>query len=507
MLISKIKTNKMNFTKSIFCSLILLFLGVTSFGSKNTQKNPNILIFLVDDLGYGDLGCFGHPFMITPNLDKLAAEGMRFTDCHSGAPICSPSRAALLTGRNPYRIGIWNLAGKDAYMQDKEVTIAEVLKKKNYQTFFSGKWHMSHLNYGQPGPGEQGFDKWVMRDKTRLISDHGAFDAKDGVSCNEVIGHSIDMLEARDKDKPFFLEVCVREPHCPLTPPQKYMDMYDNDRVRTLEKSLKYGRVLRPSYIDEKASELARYYYGTVTQMDEAFGRLMAKLDELGVSENTLVYFSSDNGCESPVTHKNSERDKSWGTPGELRGMKRFLYEGGHRVAGIVRWPDVVNPGQVSDELISSVDLMPTICNIVDAEKPNVALDGVDIMPVLKAYPFNREKPLNWNICYTHAPNMAMRLGKYSLVGYFTPLQEGENLQQWIKRSDISSFELYNLDEDIKQEVDLKEKEHATFVLLRDRMLEKWAEIQAEGPTWPNYNAKTRPINEGQQIGIPGAIK
>ncbi|WP_111709767.1 sulfatase family protein [Lutibacter citreus] len=496
----------MNFFKTIVITVFLVCTANKSYGQNDTSK-PNIVVFLVDDLGYGDLSCYGHPFMITPNIDKFASEGMKFTDLHSGSSICSPSRAALLTGRNPYRVGIWRLAGKNTHMRNSEVTIAEVLKKKNYQTFFSGKWHMSDINLGQPTPGDQGFDKWIIRDKDKFVSNKGNVKLEDGGSCVKVVDYSIEMLENRDKKKPFFLEVSIREPHTPLSPPKKYMDLYDNERVRYLEKSIKYGRVLRPSYIDENASELARYYYGTVTQLDEAFGRLMQKLDELEVRENTLVIFTSDNGSEHPVTHKNSERDRSWGTPGELRGMKRFLYEGGHRVAGLMRWPEVIASGVVSDELVSSVDFMPTICNIVEAEKPNVTLDGINILPVLKGYPFNREKPLSWNICYTHAPNMAMRLGKYSLVGYFDPLKEGENLQEWIKRANLSSFELYDLEKDIKQEVDLKEKEHATFVLLRDRMIETFKGIQKEGPTWPNYKAFTRPINEGQQKGIPGAKK
>lgn len=497
----------MNTKNLILCILTVFLLTVSAFGAKNDKVFPNILIFLVDDLGYGDLACYGHPFMITPYLDQLAEEGMRFTDCHAGSPICSPARAALLTGRNPYRVGIWNLAGRDTYMQNEEVTIAEILKEKGYQTFFTGKWHMSNPNNGQPDPGDQGFDRWMIRDAGKFLTNKGDVPYKDGASCDEVVDYSIEMLESRDTKKPFFLEVCIREPHTPLTPPQKYMDLYENDRVRYLEKFLKYGRVKRPSYVDENAPEHARYYYGTITQLDEAFGKLMETLEEQGVDDNTWVFFTSDNGCEHPVTHKNSERDRSWGTPGELRGMKRFLYEGGHRVAGIMRWPEVIQPGAVSEELISAVDLLPTVCEIVGAEKPDVALDGVNILPVLKGYPFIRENPLTWNICFTHAPNMAMRLGKYSLLGYFDPLKEDENLQEWIKSATLQSFELYDLEEDIRQEVDLKYMEEEVFLLMKAQMEVKWMEIQKDGPTWPNYKSRTRPINEGFQIGIPGAVR
>ena len=495
--------------------LYLSYLFMMFMLAGNLAQQPNIVVFLVDDLGYGDLACYSHPFMITPNLDKFTVEGMRFTDCHSGSPICSPSRAALLTGRNPFRLGIWKLATNVDCMQNEEVTIAEILKKKEYQTFFVGKWHMSNINTG-PSPGDQGFDEWMVRGGGKFETNKGDVSYKDEGSCFEVVDYGIEMLESRESGKPFFLEVCTREPHTPLTPPQKYMDLYDNERVRYLEKFLKYGRVKRPSYVDANASELARYYYGTVTQLDEAFGRLMTSLEEQGLEDNTIVFFTSDNGCEYPVRPKNSERDRSWGTPGELRGMKRHLYEGGHRVAGIMRWPGVIRPGAVSDELISSVDLMPTICEIVGAETPSAALDGTNILPVLSEYPFIRENPLHWNISYTHAPNMAMRLGKFSLVGYFDPIKEDESLRKWITSGTLHSFELYNLEDDIKQEVDLKEKEHEVFLLMKQRMAEKFNEILEDAPTLPDDKIQRQPnvqrqprvleIHEGFLVGIPGAI-
>ena len=181
--------------------------------SKALSSKPNIIVFLVDDLGYGDLSCYGHPFMITPNIDQLASEGMRFTDCHAGSAICSPSRTALLTGRLPYRIGIWMLAGGNTHMQDKEVTIAEVLKEQEYQTFFTGKWHMSDFLKDQPGPAEQGFDKWMVRDSKQGLfhTDHGNVPFTDESSCQEVVDHSISLLKDRNKNQPFFMEIELRE--------------------------------------------------------------------------------------------------------------------------------------------------------------------------------------------------------------------------------------------------------------------------------------------------------
>jgi arylsulfatase A len=322
------------------------------------------------------------------------------------------------------------------------------------------------------------------------------------------VDYSIEILQNRKDNVPFFIEICTREPHTPLTPPEKYMDLYDNERVRKLEQFIQYGRVLRPSYIDKNASELARYYYGTVTQLDQAFGRLMKALEELGIRDNTLVIFTSDNGPEHPVL-ADTRRDRSWGTPGEFRGMKRFLYEGGHRVAGIMRWPGYIHPGRQSDELISSVDLFPTICDLVDARLPgDRVIDGVSILSVLQGDPFLREKPLFWNIAYTHSPNMALRFGRYSLLGYFDPIEsEDEIKQDWIKSATLTSFELYDLEEDPRQEKDLKYKDFELYILLRDRMTAILEDIQQDSPTWPEFRGKTRPINESMEIGIPGAVR
>jgi len=473
--------------------------------ARESTKRSNILVFLVDDLGWGDLGCYGHPFMITPNLDRMAEQGMRFTDCHAGSSICSPSRGAILTGRAPFRLGIWQLAGGTVHMRDEEVTIAEILKEKGYQTSFVGKWHLGRLDGKHPTPGDQGFEQWMVRARGQFVTHDGSVPYTDGGSCDEVVQHSISLLKERNPTQPFFMEICVREPHTPLTPPQRYMDMYDNERVRRLEKFVRYGRVLRPSYVDEHP-ELARYYYGTVTQLDEAFGRLMETLDTLDLRENTFVFFTSDNGPEHPVSGDKS-RDRSWGTPGVFRGMKRFLYEGGTRVPGIMRWPENIKPGVVSEQLISSVDLLPTICEMVDAPLPaDRSIDGVNILPVLRGDPFLREKPLVWNISYTHAPQMKLRLGDYALLGYFDPIGENESMQTWIKQATLTDVELYNIREDPRQEVDLKYREFELTVLLKEKMVTLLKDIQRESPLWPNLKGGTRPINEGMQIGIPGAV-
>ena len=497
----------------------LMSLAMITDDTSTRNPQPNILIFLADDLGWGDLGCYGHPFMMTPNLDRLAEQGMRFTDCHSGGPICSPSRAALLTGRAPYRLGIWGLTGGTIHMREQEITIPEILKNAGYQTFFAGKWHMGNF-FNQDGtiptPGDHGFDLWmarsqqiftdsgVVRAKDEFLTNDGPVPYKNGGSCDEVVAESIRMLKKRDPGKPFFIEICSREPHTPLTPPENFQEMYDTERVRRLEQYIRYGRVPRPSHVDNQP-ELHRYYYGTVTQLDAAFGKLMKALEEMGVSNNTLVFFTSDNGPEFPQTGW-PECYRSWGTPGEFRGMKRHLYEGGTRVPGIIRWTGQIKPGSVSEELISATDLLPTICDLLGLPVPgDRKIDGTSIAPVLHAEPFERTQPLFWNICYTHAPQMAMRLGDYALLGYFDPIGQEEPMQTWIKEARLEGFEMYNLKRDPRQEVDLKYKEPELFNLFSEKMKRVLTEIQDDSPTWPNQTGGTLPINVSFQIGIPGS--
>jgi arylsulfatase A len=404
-------------------------------------------------------------------------------------------------------------------MREQEITIAEILKSEGYQTFFAGKWHMGHffqLDGAIPTPGDHGFDRWTVRSQQKItvsgvtrakdefLTEKGAVPYRDGGSCDEVVAQSIRLLRDRDPGKPFFIEICSREPHTPLTPPESFRERYDNDRVRRLEKFIQYGRVPRPSHVDNQP-ELHPYYYGTVTQLDAAFGKLMDALEEMGMSDNTLVFFTSDNGPEFPQTGW-PETYRSWGSPGEFRGMKRHLYEGGTRVPGIVRWTGHVEPGRVSDELISATDLLPTICDLLDIKTPeDRKLDGTSFAPVLYGEPFERTQPLFWNICYIHAPQMAMRLGGYVLLGYFDPIGPEEPMQDWIKEASLEGFELYNLENDPRQEVDLKYKESELFILFSEKMKSVLAEIQEESPTWPNQTGGTLPINVSFQMGIPGS--
>jgi len=468
------------------------------------SDKPNIIIFLADDLGFGDLGCYGNTIIKTPHIDQFASQGVRMTDFHSGGTVCSPSRAALLTGRNPYRSGFFYIASGNTYLRDDEYTIAELLKTAGYETSFWGKWHLSELaeeGRNGPGPGEQGFDYWLG---TTLNAFEGPENPKEfllngepqgemaGWYCDIIVDKAGDWLEQkRDKDKPFFIYMCSHEPHTPVVPPASYSEPYENDSIDALERNVKYGGIARP---EKDISKNKSAYYGTVTQLDEAFGRLMQKLKDLGLEENTIVILTSDNGPESPVSLEESQglwedktRDFCFGTPGELRGMKRFPYEGGHRVPGIVRYPKVISEGTESDVLFNGTDILPTLANLVGAELPqNRPIDGVDAFNAFLNKELSREASAIWYYpnhedSYFRMPHMSMRTGDYTLLGYLPETDDQTELQRWMAENDPVRFELYNISKDPFQSKDISNDHPDLLTSMKAEMTELWREMKTEG--------------------------
>jgi arylsulfatase A len=212
-------------------------------------------------------------------------------------------------------------------------------------------------------------------------------------------------------------------------------------------------------------------------------------LEKMGLAENTLVIFTSDNGPEYPggSTRIDPIRRRSAGTPGNLRGMKRHLYEGGIRVPGIIRWPKRIKAGRVCAEPISSVDLLPTLCELAGAQLPaDRILDGVSITPVFEGKRLQRSRPLCWNINYTGVPNMAMRMGDEVLLGFAKEPAPGQRIMEWVKTTKMARFELYNLKTDISQKIDLASDRTEHLQSLINQMNQLWRELQREGPTWPS---------------------
>jgi len=475
--------------------------------ARGTQ--PNVVFFLADDLGYGDLACYGNAIIRTPRVDHLASQGCRFTDAHSASPICSPARAALLTGRQPYRLGIYYLLEDGVHLRRNEVTTAALLKARGYDTCFVGKWHVSRLGEGadkQPTPGDFGFDHWFATEHNAFEGPHHPRDfirngvrvgEVDGWYCDAIVREALEWLGHRaDPRRPFYIHACSHEPHTPIDPPAEDAAVYSTPDVARLESHVEYGGVPRPAQLAEDG----RYYYGTVTQLDRAFGRLLDGVDAAATSRETVVFFTSDNGPEYPVNWTESHdewkdplRDRSFGTPGPLRGMKRYTYEGGHRVPLIVRWPGHVAPGSVSTQFVNGTDYLPTIAELAGAPLPvDRVIDGASLVPFFEGRPVARPIPAFWTfpVDYTFVPSMTMRDGDYVIAGWLPEKPTQELWIDHIKSAQPSRFELYDLRADIGERHDLSGTLPEQLQTMTSRLQRVWRSIQADAPVWPDWKRR-----------------
>ena len=492
--------------------------GMNAQSGNGAPPRPNVIIFLADDLGYGDLASYGHPVIQTPNLDAFAKQGVRMTDMHSAATVCSPSRASILTGRNGYRSGYYNIAGFfGTTLQRDEVTVAQLLQDAGYETAFFGKWHLSRLEAkDEVNVNEMGFDysfatsvnafKTGPRNPTMFRRNNIPVGEVEGWYEDIITKEAADWIaNIRNKEKPFFMIIATHGPHTPIDPPEKYSRLYEGKNTAMAAQNINYGGVGRP---DNDISRYRKEYYGTVTQLDDTFGRFMKFLDDRNLNDNTMVAFTSDNGPEYPVTVEESGgewedpiRDKCFGTPGSLRGMKRFAYEGGHRVPGIVRWPGKIPAGTVSDRLFNGTDFLPTICRLAGAAIPqDRAIDGTDAFNAFLNKNYSRPIPALWFFLLDSGPHqrpgmaeMAMRKGDYVLIGNLSP-DKGEFMQQhkkhktlavdWLKTAVPTKFELYNIRQDVEQQNDLAQQEYDTLMTLIPMMQAAWLDIRDDGPWW-----------------------
>jgi arylsulfatase A len=445
----------MNSTWRIPLLFCLAGLGLLSFGGRRAvaAEKPNVIILLCDDLGYGDLSCFAHPTIRTPNLDKLAAEGIKLTHCYSSAPVCSPSRAGLMTGRLPNRLGIrdWIPANSGIYLRSGEVTIAQLLRDAGYRTCHAGKWHLNSKTDGsERTPGEAGFDHWLYTQNnaapshlnpTNFVRNGKRVGKLEGPSSHVVVAEALQFLGA-NKDKPFYLNLWFHETHEPVAAAEEFLKLYP-----------------REDNLDR------RQYYGDVSQMDAAVGKLLRYLDDHKLRDNTFVFFTSDNGPETLKRYPNATR--CYGSPGPLRGMKLHVTEGGYRVPGIVRWPGHVKPGSVSTEPVCNVDLLPTLCALTDAKLPERKLDGADVTPIFEGKPVKRPHPLYWQ--YDFAINrpwvVALREGPWKLLA----------------NAELDRFELYNLVEDVGESKNVADQHPERVQQMAAEMKRLHEEIQAEG--------------------------
>jgi arylsulfatase A len=448
----------MTHSVKILSLLVVLFctFALRPTAAEGKQARPNIVIFLTDDQGWGDLGCYGHPLIHSPNLDKFAAEGMRFTQCYSACAVCSPSRSAILTGRTPYRNGVWRWIpdGSGYHLRQSEITIARLLREQGYATCHVGKWHLNGKfnSPEQPQPDDHGYDWWLATQNnarpnhinpTNYVRNRKPTGRLEGPSAVLAVEEAVHWLKQEKKeDKPFFLTIWTHEPHQPIESASQFMEPYK-----------------------EIQDEGIRQHHGNITQLDHAFGLLMRALDQLGESNNTLVVFTSDNGPEGAGTH-----GRTRGSTAGLRGRKRHTHEGGIRVPGIIRWPGHTPPGSVCETPIIGSDLFPTICQIVGIPLPaDRVIDGTSIVPLFAGRTIERDQPLYWrNHLAPEQYKVGLREGDWKIVG----------------SNDLKTFELYNLQEDPQETTDLASRYPERFAKMRKALIDHDRAVLADGPDW-----------------------
>ncbi|MHC4621016.1 MAG: arylsulfatase [Planctomycetota bacterium] len=397
-----------------------------------TKPRPNVLLIVADDLGYGDLGCYGQKKILTPNIDKLAEEGTRFTQCYAGSTVCAPSRCSLMTGMHNGHNRLRDNLPHNIWLRPDDVTVAEVLKQAGYKTGAIGKWAL-----GDPGswgvPNYQGFDYWYGHLKqdlaiyyypTHLWENDRIVMLQDLVMVNDVgkmIGNragkrikythdlftekAVSFIERHSED-PFFLYLAYTLPHFsdyPADSPDHYMVPSDEP------------------YTDKDWPQIARNYAAMISRVDRDVGRIMELLRKLGVDENTIVFFTSDNGAylgsAPPREFFNSN--------GVLRGGKRDLYEGGIRVPMIARWPGKVPAGRVSSQVWAFWDFLPTAAELAGLPVPE-DIDGLSMLPALLGRPQKSHDYLYWD--YGHVRKtfkQAVRVGNWKgvRIGAHTPVE------------------------------------------------------------------------------------
>jgi arylsulfatase A len=430
--------------------------GLSTAASGDSNRKPNIVLILADDLGYGDIGCYGSKINNTPNLDALAAGGMRFTDFHSNGPMCTPTRAAVLTGRYQQRAGIEGVlsckSNYDTGMSPAEVTFADVLNKQGYATACFGKWH---LGYTPPfNPVQQGFDTYRGflaggSDYHSHVNRSGQSDwwkddklcPEDGYSTDLLTKHAIEFIR-QNKDKPFCIYLPHQAVHFPFQGPN---DEADRAVGGNYWSKAKYGR--RYDDIEDRK----KAYKEMIESMDESTGRIMDTIKELGLEKDTLVFFTSDNGAYSWV-----------GSNLPCRGQKTDLWEGGHRVPTIAYWPGKIKAGTVTGQTTMTMDLFPTMLDMAGATIPkDLKLDGVNLIPLLIDEKKLPDRTLFWRFRKLHA----VRQGPWKY------LVDGENEQ------------LFNLDDDIGEVNNLSQSRADLVQSLRAEYL-AWEKDVTDGVKW-----------------------
>lgn len=427
------------------------------------EPRPNIVFFLVDDMGWTDLGCYGSTFHETPHIDALAKSGLRFTDAYTAASICSPTRASIMTGKHPVRVNITDWIPGARFKNPKlktpedihqlpleEVTIAEALQEAGYQTWYGGKWHLGDAGFA---PTDQGFDVYYDElAESKKLQGNARNKKKRALlltSSQDLTDQAVGFINGRDKDRPFFLYLSYNDVHTPIQPIEPHVGHYHKKAERfegdTPKRTERNGKTrLRQDNAN---------YASMVAAVDTSVGRILGELDKLGLADSTIVVFFSDNGGLSTTR---------WGGPASvlpLRAGKGWLYEGGIRVPLIVRVPRVTKAGRTTDVPVVSMDLYPTLLELAGVpQRPDQHADGLSIVRVLEGADSLGRDALYWHYPHYHGstwtPGAAIRVGDWKLVEFY---EQG-------------AAELYHLKSDIAESRDLFDKHPAKKQELLDRL-------------------------------------
>ncbi|MEM8912318.1 MAG: sulfatase-like hydrolase/transferase [Planctomycetota bacterium] len=478
---------------------ILIGVAFWSFQIDVVADQPNIVFLLADDLGYGDLACYGNPVIETPNLDQLAADGVRLLDCYAASPNCSPARTGIMTGRHPYRVGMYDFARfEPMHIPMSEQTLPEVIRSAGYQTMFAGKWHCSgdpDLATGsQPNPGDHGFDHWLAHPRNFGRNPSGFFRNDEplqplsGWMSEIVVNEAMNFIRHRDTSMPFLSVLWFSEPHVPVVAAREFIEPYERPEAIEAAKSLRRGGGPQVKWGSKEGK--GPTYFGCVSMLDHHIGRLLQFLDAEGLRENTVVVFTSDNGPEHrPAT--------SFGSPGALRGAKGHVHEGGYRVPGIIRWPNKIDAGTTSREPINGTDYLPSLAAVAGAamhrDKP---VDGVNVFPALTdGQPIARPIPMMWWLYHARGgKEVTMRVGDYKVLANMTPQKQigtndasppdGMSRMDFIKHAELDNFTMFNLKEDPNETRELSKSQQASLEALKTRMIQLHSEIRSEGPRY-----------------------
>ncbi len=449
----------MRIEKYIPAALLLPLVGCSA-GEQEVAR-PNIILIMADDLGYSDISCYGSETVSTPNIDKLAEDGVKLTNYHSNGAVSSPTRAALMTGKYQQRTGVTGVITaanhREVGLAIEEPTIADRLSELGYNCAMYGKWHLGYP--AEFNPTLQGFEEFRgfvagNIDYHSFVDQAGYYDLWDGATLDRktkgyitdlITQNSVDFIKRNNPNEsgePFFLYVPYPAPHYPY-------QGRDDKPVRE-EGNLKYIRK-----VNKKDSP--RIYIDIIETMDEGIGDIVATVEELGLSDNTMIIFCSDNGPNGS------------GNTGGYRGRKGSVYEGGHRVPGVVKYPAAIAPNQTSDVAVIGMDLFPTFIDMAGAE----VVDKVDGVSLLKFFESGVE-PADRNLFWAHNNRVAV-----------------QNCDGWkliaIKEADGAvSYELYNLEEDSFESSDLAESQPERVAQMAKLITEWEADVYSQTPTMTN---------------------